>query len=632
MKGPAELHLQRGNVLEQAGDFAGALAAYDLALQTAPHVAAIHYGRGNALAMLRDLNRAIGAYDSCLASDPGHLGALYNRAMALIQLQRWREALIALDALIGKAPGMADAWNNRAGVLQALGRKEEALESINQVLALRPRDARAFYNAGALLMTLNRFDEAEAALERALAINPAQGEVYGLLVSAALKACDWPAIERLLPRLLAGTRDGSVLAPPLALLALSDDPALQLRCAELSTRRNLADTELSGANPPSLAAAPYRHDKIRIGYLSSDFCDHPVAAQIVGLLERHDRAQFEVIGLSTGPDDNSALHRRIVGACDRFLPLGTMPSREAANRIRENEIDILVDLNGHTMGWRPAILKYRPAPVVATFLGYAGTTGADFVDYIIGDPHVTPFALSAAMSEKIVQLPASFWPSDSSRPLPEVMRRAEAGLPDQAFVFCCFNSLHKVRPQIFDVWARLLKAVPNSVLWLRDTSAALNARFRQELRQRGLDEDRLVFAGRTDSLARHLGRQALADLFLDTFPYNAHATAGDALWAGLPVVTLRGESFVSRICAGMLTNAGLEELVASSIADYEALALSLARDPARLRDIRLRLAAARTASPLFDMTGFVKGFEAALRGMQARAQRGEAPAAFRAEL
>jgi predicted O-linked N-acetylglucosamine transferase (SPINDLY family) len=407
-------------------------------------------------------------------------------------------------------------------------------------------------------------------------------------------------------------------------LALSDDPALQRQCAEHTTARSIA--ALAGSIPP-MAQAAYGHDKIRIGYLSSDFGDHPVAAQIVGLLERHDRSRFEVIGLFTGRADGSAKYNRVVKACDQFRSIGPIGARDAASLIREAEIDILVDLNGHTMGWRPAILKYRPAPVIATFLGYAGTTGADFVDYIIGDSHVTPFDLGPAMSEKIVQLPDCFWPSDPTLAEPEAVTRADAGLPSGAFVFCCFNSNHKIRPPIFDAWVRLLQSVPESVLWMRDADAAVNGRFRRQAEMRGVDPARLHFAGRMENFARHLGRQAQADLFLDTFPYNAHATASDALWAGLPVVTLRGESFVSRVSSSLLANIGLEELVADTPEGYEAIALSLARDRNRLRDLRHRLTSARKTAALFDMDRFVSGIEKAYLHMQAR--RGESPEAFK---
>ncbi len=333
MDSAAEHHYRRGNALYDAGDFAAALAAYDLALQTEPQAAAVHYGRANSLVMLRRMDEGISAYDVCLALAPGHPLAQYNRANALVQLQRWQGALESLDVLVRGHPGMADAWNNRSGVLQALGRHAEALESLKPVLQLRPQDARAFYNAGILLLTLNRFDEAEQVLGRAFQLDPGHCDALGCLVSAALRACDWPALDHLLPMLLAKVREGSLVAPPLAMLALSDDALLQRRCSELNLRRTLAGTAVGEGMLPAMAPKAYDHSRIRIGYLSSDFGDHPVAAQIVGLLERHDRSRFEVSGFFTGREDGSAGHRRIVKACDRFFAIGGIGSREAASLI-----------------------------------------------------------------------------------------------------------------------------------------------------------------------------------------------------------------------------------------------------------------------------------------------------------
>jgi len=618
--GEAERLYNQAVELHRTGAFAAALAAFDAALAAEPQAVPAHYGRGNALVMLRRLEEAEIAYARCLALDPRHAGALNNRALSLVQLQRWDDALMALDATLQIYPQMADAWNNRAGVLQALGRHDEALKSMEQVVRLRPGDARTLYNAGLTLLLLKRFDEAQQAFLRARGIDPSNGDILAALTSAALRACDWQTLEQLLPPLLAQVRDGTVNLAPLTLLALSDDPQLQKRCAETNTRRSLAQ---AGAEPQAMAKAAYDHARIRIGYLSADFGDHPVAKQLIGLLERHDRSRFEVIGLSAGRADASGMHQRIVKACDRFCDIAGLGNREAAALIRELEVDILVDLNGPTLGWRPALLRYRPAPVIAGFLGYPGTSGADFVDYIIGDPHVTPFAMAPFLSEKIVQLPSSFWPSDPSLPEPEPVSRAQAGLPADGFVFCCFNSNHKIRPQIFDIWMRLLAAVPDSLLWIRDGTPAMNGRFRRQAEMRGIDAGRILFAERMDSFARHLGRQAQADLFLDTHPYNAHATAGDALWAGLPMVTLRGDSFVSRVTAGFLANLGLEELVASTAEDYEAIALSLARDRSRLSNIRSRLKQAR--GKLFDAERFARDIEAAFLEMHTRCKDGKRP-------
>jgi predicted O-linked N-acetylglucosamine transferase (SPINDLY family) len=618
------MEIEEAVARQKRGDFSGAVAACDALLRGGAPNAPLYYCRGTSLAMLGRLGEAMADFEHCLALDPAHLPARYNQALGLIHLQRWPAALEVLDHLVQREPGMADAWNDRAGVLQALGRWEEALDSIRRVLALRPHDSRALYNAGILLLTLNRFEEAKDMLAMAVERDPHHPHALGSLLSAALRACDWEMLERILPMLLAKLRDGRAILAPLTLLALSDDAGLQRRCAEQNLAHALAATELARQTPPPMAVQVHDRKPIRIGYLSSDFRDHPVAGQIAGLLERHDRSQFEVMAFSIGRDDGSDRRRRIVQACDRFFDLASLGSREAAAVIRDAQTDILIDLNGPTLGWRPAILKYRPAPVIATYLGYAGTMGADFVDYIIGDGMVTPFRLTPAFSEKIVQLPGSFWPADPQMPAPEPVSRTELGLPENAFVFCCFNANHKIRPAIFDTWARLMSNIPHSLLWLRDSGPAINARFRAAMERHGLDPARLHFAGRMESLARHLGRQAQADLFLDTWPYNAHVTAADALWAGLPLVTLRGESFVSRVAASLLSQLELGELIAASLEDYEGIALSLAQEPARLADLRVRLAASR--GKLADIDPLVGGMEAAYRQMHARSRRGEPPA------
>lgn len=616
MTSTAERHHQQGIVLHEAGHFEGALAAYDRALMIAPADPKLHYSRANTLAMLHRLDEAIAAYDRCLALDPGHVSALYNRATMLARQQRWQEALTGLNQTLARSPNLAEAWNNRAGVLQAMGQHEDALNSITQVLKLRPNDAAAHYNCGIMLLALNRFEQAEQAFERTLQLEPTHPDALGCLVSASLRACNWPKLDAMIPTLLTAIANGQVIVPPLTLLAISDDPMLQRRCAERNTQRCLAGTPLEKDNPPPLwDKTLYHHQRLRIGYVSSDFCDHPVAHQVVGLLEHHDRNRFEILGFANGRQDDSQIRQRIIKACDQFHVIAGMGSLDAARLIRALEVDILVDLNGQTMGWRPGIFKYRPAPVSASYLGYAGTTGSDFIDYIIGDATVTPLDVSSAMSEAIVQLPHSFWPSDPNLPQPQNISRAEAALPDDAFVFCCFNANHKIRPEMFACWMRLLRSVPRSVLWIRDGSAAMNAHFCTEAEKYGVESSRIIFAQRIASFAQHLNRMRQADLFLDTFPYNAHATASDALWAGVPVVTLKGRGFASRIAAGFLTNLGLAELIASTIQAYETLALDLAQNPSRLAQIRQRLWQARTTAPLFDVALMVGDLERAYRKM-----------------
>ena len=627
MTNPVEIDHRRGIALFESGDFHGALAAYDAALETAPASAAIHYSRGNVLAKLNRPGEAIAAYGACLDFDPAHLSARYNRATLHASMQSWALALADLDEALRQAPNMVDAWNNRAAVLQAAGRHDQALKSIAQVLRLRPSDFAAYYNAGIALLALNRFDEAIQAFERTLHLAPHHGDAIAGLGLAALRACDWPKLETLLPTLLEGLARESIALSPLAFLAISDDPFLQRKCAEISTRRTFAGTALEGGGAVALCnGVPYEHQRLRVGYISADFREHPVANQVAGLLESHNRERFEIIGFATGTGDHGSVRRRIQKACDHFHDIGDIGSFDAARFIRQQEVDILVDLNGQTLGWRPAIFKYRPAPVHVSFLGYAGTTGTDFIDYVIGDVHVTPSELAPAMTEKIVQLPHSFWPTDPRLPEPSDTTRTQAGLPQDAFVFCCFNANHKIRPEIFACWMRLLNSIPNAVLWLREGSPAMNARFREQARMRGIDGSRIIFAHRVESFAEHLGRMRQADLFLDTFPYNAHVTASDALWAGLPVVTLRGRSFAARVAASFLANLGLDDLVASTLEGYGELARSLAMDAGRLARIRDRLWDARRNGDFFNVCALAGDLERAYAEMIK--QLGSGPAAF----
>jgi predicted O-linked N-acetylglucosamine transferase (SPINDLY family) len=358
---------------------------------------------------------------------------------------------------------------------------------------------------------------------------------------------------------------------------------------------------------PFLRAPRRTSGKIRIVYVSSDFQEHPVGFQVVQILERHDRARFEIIAVSTGKDEGSEIRARIMRACDRSHDAQGRTGRQIAEILRDMEPDIAIDMTGHTFGNSLFAFAQRPAPIQAAWLGYPGTTGAPFIDYIIADPVVLPRAQQPFYSETILHLPDSFFPMDMARPIGSAPSRAEAGLPENSFVFCCFNQSWKITPPVFDIWMRLLKAVPDSVLWLKNGQ---NETLRREAAARGVPPQRLVFAGQAPQ-AVHLARHRLADLFLDTLPYNAHATAADALLAGLPVLTQLGKAFPGRVAASLVTAAGLPELVVRDARDYETLALELARDPARLAAIREKLAANRATAPLFDSARFARNLEAA---------------------
>jgi len=368
--------------------------------------------------------------------------------------------------------------------------------------------------------------------------------------------------------------------------------------------------------PPLWTGQTYAHDRIRLAYLSADFRSHPVGFQLVEVLGHHDRTRFEVIGISSGEDDGSDIRGRLRLGFDQFHDVQGKSDHEVARLMRDLEVDIAVDLSGHTLGHRLGALMHRPAPVQAAWLGYPGTTGAGFIDYILGDATVTPPEHQTFYSEKIVTLPDCFFPLDTAKPIAAPLTRAQAGLPETGFVFCCFNRNWKIAPPVFDIWLRLLQQVPGSLLWLRAYSARCDTGLRQRAQDHGVDGHRVIFAERAE-IEVHLARHALADLFLDTLPYGAHATAADALWAGLPVLTQMGEIFPGRVGASLLAAAGLSELITHSPQEYEATALALARDPARLRAIRDKLAANRTSAPLFDTARFTRNLENAFEKMLA---------------
>jgi predicted O-linked N-acetylglucosamine transferase (SPINDLY family) len=359
----------------------------------------------------------------------------------------------------------------------------------------------------------------------------------------------------------------------------------------------------------------YRHEKLRLAYLSADFQAHATAFLIAELIERHDRSRFEVHAISFGRDDASAMRARLRSAFDRFHDVGAMSHEAIARLIRELEVDVAVDLKGYTQHARPDVLRYRPAPIQVSYLGFPGTMGGDFIDYVIADPIVLPFSEQPFYTEQIVHLPDCYQPNDTKRPTAKAtLTRSEAGLAEGAFVFCSFNNNYKINPAVFDVWMRLLAQVPESVLWLLRANETAETNLRAHAQERGIAPTRLIFADRT-SLDQHLARHRLADLFLDTLPCNAHTTASDALWAGLPVLTCRGRSFAGRVAASLLQSVGLPELGCTNLADYEALALKLATDPLMLGQLRQRLAQNRAHARLFDIDRYRAHIEAAYRRM-----------------
>jgi protein O-GlcNAc transferase len=609
----------RGTALYELGRHAEALESYDRSLALGLDESNTHFHRGISLYALNRNEEALAAFDRALQLDPHDAEALTNRGSTLLRLRRDEEALASYDAASSIVRDHPEANIGRGTVLLNRGRPEEAVACFDRALATRPDDVTALVNRSLALMKLGRRDEAIACQQRVLALDPGNDNAYSSLLFGYLATCDWANLDALTAD-LPSRLDRGAAPEPFAILEFSGDPAQQLRSA-----RNYARARFAGISGLSLPATARTQEKrIRIAYVSADFRAHPVAYAISKLLESHDRSRFEVIGISYGPDDESEVRARLVRTFNQFHNVSATSDADAAALLHGSGVDIAVDLMGYTERARPGILARRPAPVQVNYLGYSATTGADFIDYVIADRVVLPPSAEQDVSEQVVRLPDCFLANEGpKRLISKLPTRAEAGLPEQGLVFCCFNNSWKIRREIFDIWMRLLRRVEGSVLWLARTDEVGMATLRREAAARDVAPDRIIFAPKVPQLADHLARHRVADLFLDTLPYNAHSTASDALWTGLPVLTCMGQTFTGRIAASVLINAGLPELVTHSLAEYEALALSLATDPAALRAVRSKLDGSRAGSPLFDMERLRRHIEAAYLTMWDRNRRGE---------
>ncbi|MGB6308276.1 MAG: tetratricopeptide repeat protein [Steroidobacteraceae bacterium] len=624
----AAIHVNRGNALFRLGRLPEALTSYDAALALAPNDADAAFNRGNALLKLGRWPEALASYDAVVARRPGLAKGHYYRGTALRRLQRPTEALASFERALAINPHYRDGWCGCANALRDLGRFTESLSAYDRTLELDPRSLEALSNRGRVLLSLNRPAEAAESLERLFEIDPVAAPAYnfalGNRLHARLMCCDWRDFEAAVRDIFAGVEAGQRVTLPSLFVATSDSAAAQLKCA-----RTFVDDNWTADGLTPWSGRRYRHEKIRLAYVSADFREHPVALLMAGIFEAHDRERFETTAISLRPQDGSAVAGRIRGAFGQFAEVTGQTDAEAVAFMREREIDIAVDLTGYTDGFRPGIFARRAAPIQVNYLGYPGTLAANYMDYLIADRTVIPETDRAFYTEQIVYLPECYQPNDAGRAMAEPgPTRLQCALPGTGFVFCCFNNHYKILPPMFGIWMRLLRGVDGSVLWLAKKSDAVMGNLRREAQARGVSPERLVFAPRLPSLQDHLARYPLADLFLDTLPFNAHTTASDALWAGLPVLTCRGGSFAARVAASLLNTVGLPELITHNLQEYESLALRLANSPAQLMQLRTRLAINRLACPLFDTLRLCRHLEAAYTGMWERWQRGDAPESF----
>jgi predicted O-linked N-acetylglucosamine transferase (SPINDLY family) len=596
-------------VYQELNRIDAALNALQEALRRDPNLAEAW---NNLAGIYLDLEQHVDAEQAsrrATALAPRHGKNWFNLALSLQAQNRLAEALESATKAAHLAPGAIDSLGLKAQLEHALGRTDAALATLDAAIKHHPSAAALHFQRARIEEESGNLPAAACAYEQVLHLAPEHGPALSELLFLRKQLADWHDLGALQARFRAGVAAGLLYLTPFTQLSDPSSRAEQRRCAEQWSRA-FAGTARSGT------LRRLSRGRLRIGYVSADFYQHATALLMVGMIEQHDRERFEVMGYSTGRDDGSALRARLVAAFDRFVDARRWPAQRLAAQIEADGVDILVDLKGHTAGAPTAVFGLRPAPIQVSYLGYPGTMGADYVDYLIGDAVVTPFEHGEDYSEALVQLPWSYQVNDRQRPIANPPSRAELGLPTDEVVFCCFNSTYKLNPAVFDAWARMLAAVQGSVLWLlargRDDPAIGN--LRREAAARDIDAARLVFAG-FRSNPEYLALYRCADLFLDTWPYNAHTTASDALWAGCPVLTWLGETFAGRAAASLLNAVGLPELVAPDVEHYVEQAIALAKDPEERKRLRAHLAGPGRSSHLFDTMAATRAIERAYLGM-----------------
>lgn len=610
--------------LLETGRLNDAVAMCQRILQMSPeHAATLNllsimaFRAGNLDVAINLLNRSV-AKNPNYADAYNNLGVIYRERHAVNQAARFFEQALHIN------PNYVDALINYGGILQDLQRYDEALAFYRRILLIKPDHTGALSNLGNVMQELNRHAEAIEVFMKLLSIDAEYEYAYGGIVYSRMHCCDWQNFEADAKYISRKISEGKRICKPFELLPVSESAAEQFSCSKIFVQHLYPAANLNS----NVSGHPVR-DKIRVAYLSADFRQHPVSQLLVEVIEQHDRDRFEIFGISFGLDDQSALRHRIVNAFDRFIDVSQQSDDEIASLLRAQKIDIAIDLMGFTTNARMGIFSRKLVPVQATFLGYAGTTGADYIDYIVADNVVIPDEDIEYYSERVVRLPGCFQPGDSQREISaSVPSRVAAGLPEHGFVFCAFNNHYKITPYIFDVWMRLLRQIEGSVLWLSPCTPIARENLLREAKLRGVGAERLIFAERTKGLADHLARHQLANLFLDTSPYNAHTTANDALWAGLPVLTLMGSTFAGRVAASLLSAIDLAEMVAHSLDEYEALALQLANNPAMLNSIKDKLIVEKNTSRLFNTSVYRQHLESAYICMLERQRSGDIKGGF----
>ena len=559
---------------------------------------------------LQEYEKSVANFQKFVTLVPDSSPGLYNLGTALKELKRYDDALVSYDRAIQLKPDYAEAYCNQGVTFGELKRYDDALVSYDRAIQLKPDYAEAYYNQGVTLGELKRYDDALVSYDRAIQLKPDVDYLFGNVIHTKMHLCDWGNLDTLVNQLTEKIIKHQVSTTPFITLALIDNPELQKQSAE---------TYINDKHPTSNALPKIRkylkHQKIRIGYFSADFHNHATMHLMAELFEYHDKNKFELIAFSFGPDQQDEWRQKAISNFDQFIDVRSNSDIEVASLARELTIDIAVDLKGFTQDGRASIFAHRAAPIQVNYLGYPGTMGAEYMDYIIADPILIPDDKREHYSEKIAYLPNSYQVNVKERLISDKsLSRKEVGLPDNAFVFCSFNNNYKITPETFDRWMRILQLVEGSILWIFKSNETAVENLKKEAELRGIDSSRLVFASFLP-VEEHLKRIQLADLFLDTLPYNAHTTASDALRVGLPVITLMGESFASRVAASLLNAVGLPELITTTPKGYESLAIELATKPKFLREIKDKLFTNLSTSPLYNTKLFTQDIETAYQEM-----------------
>lgn len=604
-----EAYYNRGVALAIAKRFIEALASYNKAITLRPDYSDAYNNLGNVMRNLGRFDEALASYETAIKLKPNYAEAYFNRGIAFNDLNLFDHALASYEKAITIKPDFAEAYNNQGATLRELSRYDESLASFDKATYLKPDYAEAHLNRCNVLMQLKRFSEALETYEKLLFLCPQHDYLLGDAVYTRMQLCKWDSFDSDLNLLKLKTMQLEKISAPFPLLVIIDDPLIQ----KISSRIYVSDKYPKCNNAPTFITSR-KKSKIKIGYFSADFHGHATMHLMAELFEKHDKDQFETFGFSFGPITNDDWETRSRNAFQKFINCQNHSDIEIAQLSRDFGINIAIDLKGFTAGARPEIFAKRPAPIQVNFLGYPGTMGADYMDYLIADNTLVPEEYQCFYSEKIAYMPNCYQPNclDMNISL-EKVSRSQFGLPEQGIVFSSFNDNYKITPSTFASWAHILREVSNSVLWLLASNPTAIKNLKVKMSAMGIDPDRLVFAEKLP-IPQHLNRMKLADIMLDTFPCGAHTTCSDALRVGLPVITLMGKSFASRVASSLLKNFGFSNLIAESQSSYEEMAINLAKNPINLSEIRTRLKDRIKLSPLFDSDLFTRNLES-LYGM-----------------